>query len=415
MHRITRRNFAGLTLAAGTAARVPLHAAGREAALTAALGGSVQRHGIPAAAAMVAGPDHTLYHAAFGQRDTASHTPVTTQSIFRIASMTKPVTAVSAMQLVERGKIKLDDPAAKYLPELENLQVIDGFDADGKPKLRPAAGPVLLRHLLTHTSGFAYDNWDAEQLRYSDYLEKSKTPPSRVTPLSFDPGTQWRYGTSMDWTGRLVEAVSGMTLEAWFQQEVLQPLGMKDTSFILPPERFARLVSVYRRESDGKLSEQPVKQPAPPKSFNGGGGLYSTPEDYVKFMQMILRRGTGPGNARILRGETIDLMATNHVGNFSAGKLKSVKPMYSSDMDVHPGHIDGFGYGFLINAEDYSGGRAAGSLAWAGIDNTFFWIDPHRRTCAVIMMQFLPFCDADAVAVLADFEQGVYRTFKPHA
>ena len=326
--------------------------------------------------------------------------------------MTKPVTAVAAMQLVEREKIKLEDPVAKYLPELENLQVLNGFDADGKPSLRPVAGPVLLRHLLTHTSGFAYDTWDAEQLRYSEYLEKSKTPPLRVSPLSFDPGTQWRYGTSMDWTGRLVEAVSGMTLEAWFQKEILQPLGMKDTSFLCPAERFDRLVSVYRRESDGKLSQQPRKKPELPKSFNGGGGLYSTPEDYVKFMQMFLRRGSGPGSTRILRGETVDLMATNHAGELSAGKLKSVRPAYSSDMDVHPGHTDGFGYGFLINGEDYDGGRAAGSLAWAGIDNTFFWIDPQRKTCAVLMMQFLPFCDSDAVAVLRDFEHGIYATVR---
>ena len=326
--------------------------------------------------------------------------------------MTKPITAVAAMQLVERGKVKLEDPVAKYLPELANLQVINGFASDGQPILRPAARPVLLRHLLTHTSGFAYDTWDAEQLRYSEYLEKTKTPEPAVTPLSFDPGTQWRYGTSMDWTGRLVEAVSGQTLEAWFQQEILQPLGMKDTSFIVQPEKFERLVSVYRREADGVLREQPRKMPKPPTSFNGGG-LVSTPEDYVKFMQMILRRGSGPGETRILRGETVDLMTTNHVGKLSAGKLKTVNSMYSSDMDVHPGHTDGFGYGFLINAEAYDGGRSAGSLAWAGIDNTFFWIDPLRQTCAVIMMQFLPFCDAAAVGVLRDFERSVYSTLKP--
>jgi len=413
MQPITRRHFAGLTLAAGTGTLPALQAASlNPSTLNTSLGASVKRHSIPAASAMVAGPDRILYHGAFGQRDTGSRVPVTSLSIFRIASMTKPVTAVAAMQLVEREKIKLEDPVAKYLPELENLQVLNGFDADGKPSLRPVAGPVLLRHLLTHTSGFAYDTWDAEQLRYSEYLEKSKTPPLRVSPLSFDPGTQWRYGTSMDWTGRLVEAVSGMTLEAWFQKEILQPLGMKDTSFLCPAERFDRLVSVYRRESDGKLSQQPRKKPELPKSFNGGGGLYSTPEDYVKFMQMFLRRGSGPGSTRILRGETVDLMATNHAGELSAGKLKSVRPAYSSDMDVHPGHTDGFGYGFLINGEDYDGGRAAGSLAWAGIDNTFFWIDPQRKTCAVLMMQFLPFCDSDAVAVLRDFEHGIYATVR---
>jgi CubicO group peptidase (beta-lactamase class C family) len=361
---------------------------------------------------MAAGTDRTLYQGAFGSRDSASRTPITSRSIFRIASMTKPLTAVAAMQLVERGKWKLDDPVGKYLPELAQLQVLDGFAADGHPILRPAAGPVLLRHLLTHTSGFAYELWDPVMTRYSEYLEKTKTPPSRVTPLAFDPGTLWEYGYSMDWTGRLVEAVSGQTLEAWFQTEILQPLGMKDTTFIMPAEKFERLVSVYERDDNGMLKEKPRKMPSPPKSFNGGGGLYGTPEDYIRFMQMILRRGKGAGETRILRDETVDLMTVNQIGEIGAGKLKSVSPQVSSDMDVHPGHTDGFGYGFLINSADYDGGRSAGSLAWAGIDNTFFWIDPHRRMCAVIMMQFLPFCDQQAIGVLQDFERAVYSTLK---
>jgi CubicO group peptidase (beta-lactamase class C family) len=408
MHPLTRRDFAGLTLALSAGVKMPLHAASLEAAMTTTLGASVQRHKIPAASAMVANADKTLYHGSFGHRDSASRVPITTRSIFRIASMTKPVTAVAAMQLVERGKLTLDDRVDKYLPELADLQVLEGFAADGHPTLRPAASPVLLRQLLTHTSGFAYDTWDSEQFRYSTYMEKTKAPAPPVRPLSFDPGTQWRYGTSMDWAGRLVEAVSGQTLEAWFQQEILQPLGMIDTSFICPDEKFDRLVNYYRRESNGLLKEQPRKPLTPPKSFNGGGGLYSTPEDYIRFMQMFLRNGQGAGDVRILRAETVDLMTKNHVGEMSAGKLKSMTPATSSDMDVHPGHTDGFGYGFLINAEDYDGGRSAGSLAWAGIDNTFFWIDPHRHLCALIMMQFLPFCDAEAVAVLRDFEHAIY-------
>ena len=396
MPRITRRNFASFALPMALRGATPLDAT---------LGASVKRHGIPACAAMVAGADHTLYQGAFGRG-------VTTQSIFRIASMTKPITAVAAMQLVERGKWKLDDPVGKYLPELAQLQVLDGFAEDGHPILRPAAGPVLLRHLLTHTSGFAYALWDPAMTRYSEYFQKTKTPEPRVEPLAFDPGTRWAYGTSMDWTGRLVEAISGQTLEAWFQQEILQPLGMKDTTFIFPKEKFVRLVSEYQRDDTGMLKMKPRKLPGPPKSYNGGGGLYSTPGDYVRFMQMILRRGKGAGDTHILRSETVDLMTVNHIGELSAGKLKSLAPLVSSDMDVHPGHTDGFGYGFLINSEDYDGGRSAGSLAWAGIDNTFFWIDPHRQRCAVIMMQLLPFCDKQAVAVLQDFERASYATLK---
>jgi CubicO group peptidase (beta-lactamase class C family) len=394
MLHISRRTFGRMTFAL-IGGRLTLHAAPD---IDAALGASVQRHGIPACAAMVAGADHTIYHGAFGTRDSESRTPVTTQTIFRIASMTKPVTAVAAMQLVERGKVKLDDPVGRYVPELARLEVLEGFAADGHPILRPAAGPVLLRHLLTHTSGFAYEIWDADLTRYSEYLQKSKQPAPAVTPLKFDPGMRWEYGYSMDWAGRVVEAVSGQTLEAYFQQEILQPLGMKDTSFILAEEKFDRLVGVYQRDEGGLLKERPRKMPKPATTFSGGGGLYSTPEDYVRFMQMFLRGGQG-----ILRGGTVKLMSTNHIGKLSAGKLKSVTPQTSSDMDLHPGHTDGFGYGFLINSE-------SGRLAWAGIDNTFFWIDPKRRLCAVIMMQFLPFCDQQAIGTLQDFDKSVYAT-----
>ena len=228
----------------------------------------------------------------------------------------------------------------------------------------------------------------------------------------FDPGTRWAYGTSMDWAGRLVETLSGQTLEAWLQTEILQPLGMKDTTFIFPKEKFDRLVGVYQRDDNGMLKETPRKLPGPPKSFNGGGGLYSTPEDYIRFMQMILQRGRGPGDTRVLRGETVDLMTVNHIGDLSAGKLKTLSPKVSSDMDVHPGHTDGFGYGFLINSVDYAGGRSAGSLAWAGIDNTFFGIDPHRRLCAVIMMQFLLLPINTPLLCSQEFEHAVYATLK---
>lgn len=356
---------------------------------------SVERNGIPACAAMSASPDSIRYRGAFGTRDSESRTPVTTQSIFRIASMTKPVTATATMQLVERGKIKLSDPADKYLPQLARLQVLEGFAADGHPTLRPARSPVLVRHLLTHTSGFAYTIWDSNMAKYSEYLQRTKMPEPGAMPLSFDPGTRWEYGTSMDWAGRLVEAVSGQTLEAYFQKEILEPLGMKDTSFILPPEKFNRLVSVYQRDESGLLKERAPRPPNPPKSFNGGGGLYSTPEDYVRFMQMFLRHGQG-----ILRPATVKLMSENHIGKLSAGKLKTVDPQTSSDMDLHPGHTDGFGYGFLINSEN-------GRMAWAGIDNTFFWIDPRRKSCAVIMMQLLPFCDSHAIATLHDLNRAV--------
>jgi len=231
-----------------------------------------------------------------------------------------------------------------------------------------------------------------------------------LTPLMFEPGSRWQYGTSADWSGRLVETVSGLTLEQYFQKNILGPLGMTDTSFLVPESKFDRLVSEYRRRPDGVLVEDPRTLPKPPKAFNGGGGLYSTAGDYVRFMQMFLRHGKGPKNEQILQSKTVDMMATNQIGEISAGKLKTVRPDISSDVDFHPGFKDGFGFGFLINATGYEGRRSAGSLAWAGIANTYFWIDPRKGVAGVIMMQFLPFADKDGLAVLGDFERAVYSS-----
>jgi methyl acetate hydrolase len=376
---------------------------------------SLQQHKIPACVAMAATSSKITYTGAFGMRDSKSGVAVTPESLFMIASMTKPVTSVAAMQLVEQGKLKLDEPASTYIPELGTLQVLHGFDpGTGKPILKPATKPVTLRRLLTHTSGFVYDTWDADLLRYEK--ETGASFPlgtvAPLTPLMFEPGTRWQYGTSADWSGRLVETVSGLTLEQYFQKNILEPLAMTDTSFLVPQAKFDRLVSEYGRQQppNGPLSENPRTLPPPPKAFNGGGGLFSTAGDYVRFMQMILRKGRGPKGEQILQPKTVDMMATNQVGELSAGKLKSVRPTISSDVDFHPGFKDGFGFGFLINSKAYEGRRSAGSLAWGGVANTYFWIDPRKDVAGVIMMQYLPFADKEALAVLGDFERAVYAT-----
>ena len=389
-----------MAIALGTQAKTLLGATGIEATLRA----GVSRRKIPAAVAMVAAAEKTTYAGAFGKRDSASGVDVTTDSIFSIASMTKAITSVAAMQLAERGKVQLDEPVEKHLPQLAKLEVLDGFDKEsGKPVLRPVNKPVTLRRLLTHTSGFAYDIWDERMFQYT-----KQAGLSLVGPLAFDPGTRWQYGTGVDWAGRLVEAVSGQTLEAYFERNIFEPLGMKDTKYSVPAEKFDRLVGGYQRQADGSLKENPRTLPAPPKAFNGGGGLYSTAGDYVRFMQMILRRGRGSDQEQILQTKTVDLMASNQIGELSAGKLRSNRPNLSSDVDFHPGFTDKFGLGFLINTTAYEGGRSAGSLAWAGISNTFYWIDPRRGICAVLMMQFLPFCDTEAMGLLRDFERAVY-------
>jgi methyl acetate hydrolase len=360
---------------------------------------------IPTAVGMVANERSILYSGSFGTRD-SSGAPVATDSIFAIASMTKAIATVAAMQLVEQGKVKLDEPVSRILPQLDKLEVIEGFDAQtGKPNLRPARTPVTLKHLLTHTSGICYDIWDADMFRYT-----SQTKVGAVPPLVFEPGSRWQYGMGIDWAGRLVEAISGMNLEDYFQAKILGPLEMQDTSYLLPASKFDRLVSSYSRQDDGSLKQDTRALPTPPKEFNGGGGLFSTTGDYVRFMQMILGKGQGINKARILQPKTVEIMEINQIGSATAGKMKSNRPNLSSDVDIQPGATEKWGLGFLINTTAYNGGRSAGSLAWAGLFNTFYWIDPKRSLCAVLMMQFLPFVDKEAVGLLGDFERAVYAS-----
>ena len=397
----TRREFAGLAVAAAAGTAEPLHADHVDSVLRA----GVKRRKIPAAVGMAASGEKILYTGAFGTRD-SSGVPVHADSIFAIASMTKPVTTVAALILMEDGKVGLEEPAAKYLPELANVQVLEGFDkATGKPQLRPPHTPPTLHHLMTHTSGFCYDNWDGKAFEYTSHLQG---PAPHVPPLMFDPGTRWQYGTGMDWTGRLVEAVSGMSLEEYFQTHILRPLEMRDTSYFLPEAKFDRLVTEYQRQPDGSLQQMPRVLPTPPKSFNGGGGLYSIAGDYIRFMQMILGKGRGVNGAQILSAKTVASMETNQIGSATAGKMKSYRPTISSDVDMQPGATEKWGFGFLINTTAYTGGRSAGSLAWAGLHNTYFWIDPHRSFCAVLLMQFLPFVDREAMGLLGDFERALY-------
>ncbi len=405
MTQFTRRELGGLLAMLGAQARQMRGATFAVSQVDDTLRAGIARRKIPAVAAMVATENRVLYSGAFGTRD-SSGAPVSSDSIFSIASMTKAITTVAALQLVEQGKATLDEPVSRHLPELAKLEVLEGFDAQtGQPKLRPARTPVTLKHLLTHTSGICYDTWDADMFRYA--ASKNGRVP-RVPPLMFEPGTRWQYGMGVDWAGRLVEAVSGMSLEEYFQAKILRPLEMKDTSYILPASKFDRLVTGYSRQPDGSLKQNPRVAPEAPKEFNGGGGLYSTTGDYVRFMQMILKKGRGPGEQRILRAASVESMEINQIGGATAGKMKTSRPSLSADVNIQPGFTEKWGLGFLINTTAYAGGRSAGSLAWAGLYNTFYWIDPKRSLCAVIMMQFLPFVDQEAVGLLGDFERAVY-------
>jgi methyl acetate hydrolase len=373
---------------------------------------AVEQNKIPGLVAMVASADGVIYQGASGKRDTAKNAPMTVDSIFRIASMTKPITSVAVMQLVESGRVKLDEPAATYLPELAQVQVLEQFDANtGKAKLRPPKTPPTVRQLLSHTSGFGYEFFDPQ---LHNYVATGAVPSASQgddgflkAPLLFDPGSRWEYGISTDWLGKLVEKVSGQNLENYFRLHIFQPLGMTDTFFNVPSEKQARVVMVHQRQDDGSFLQSPPQPFKTLQFFSGGAGLYSTAGDYLKFARMLLGGGK-LGNTRILQSETVAQMSRNQIGDLSLGEFRSQVPQFAKDPIRIPGSLDKFGLGLAINTKPVGGGRSTGSLAWAGIYNTFFWIDPSRKTCAVIMMQVLPFSDDATNSVVEHFERAVY-------
>lgn len=366
---------------------------------------------IPGVVAIAASGNDVLYQGAFGKRDLSKPDAMTLDSVFWIASMTKAVTAAGAMQLVEQGKLSLDAPIDEVLPDLAAPQVLEGFDESGEPKLRPASKPITLRHLMTHTAGFAYNIWNGD---CAQYLEKTGTPNifscqnvALKTPIMSDPGTRWEYGINIDFVGKAVEAASGKRLDAYLRDHMFGPLGMNDTAFKITDDMRQRLVATHARGEDGSLAPIPFEIEQNPEFHMGGGGLYSTAGDYIKFTQMILNKGRGNGN-QVLKPETVALMGQNHIGDLTIGKMTTVAPMYTNDVDLFPDIVKKWGLSFLINNAKTPEGRSAGSLAWAGLANTYFWIDPARDVCGVILMQVLPFVDAKCLEAFAGFERGVY-------
>ena len=369
---------------------------------------SKQMPGIIAAAATDAG---TLYEGAFGTREIGKDAPMTVDTVVWIASMTKAVTATAAMQLVEKGKLTLDRPASEVVPQVGRAQVLDGWDGD-KPRLRAPKRPITLRHLLTHTAGYAYEIWSADVARYQ---EATGTPgittctnAALTTPLLFDPGDRWEYGINIDWAGKMVEAVSGQPLDRYFEDNIFRPLGMTDTSFRVSASQRARLASVHQRDDKGVLTPIEFALPENPEFLMGGGGLYGTARDYLAFARMIMNGGTANG-AQVLSRQTVEQMAQNHIGALEVTTLRTVMPPLSNDAEFFPGTSKKWGLSFLINTQPSPTGRSAGSLAWGGLANTYFWIDRTKRVCGVFLSQLLPFCDHTALDLYAKFETEVYR------
>jgi methyl acetate hydrolase len=375
------------------------------------LRGAIEAGDVPGVVAMAATQDGPVYQGAYGTRALPQGPAMTADSVFWIASMTKAITSTAAMQLVERGKLALDRPIAEVLPELASPKVLDGFDEAGEPKLRPAKRPITLRHLMTHTAGFGYDIWSPDLLRY----EEKKGIPGIISceklaltaPLTFDPGDKWEYGINIDWVGQAVERVSGQKLGDYFQENLFGPLGMKDTGFKLGQSQRQRLVGMHARGADGKLEPMPFEIPQEPEFQMGGGGLYGTASDYLAFELLFLNEGRANGK-QVLKPETVRAAGENQMGALDVRLLKTAIPPYSHDAEFFPGMVKKWGLGFMINTERVPGGRSAGSLAWAGLGNTYFWIDPAKRIAGVILMQLVPFADPKALTVLSKFENAVY-------
>ncbi len=373
---------------------------------------SAEAEDVPGVVAVAATDKEAVYEGAFGRRDRTKDAMMTTDTVFWIASMTKAVTSTAAMQLVEQGKLQLDEPIGTILPELASPQVLEGFDEAGAPKLRPAKRPITLRQLLTHTAGFCYNLWNADMGRYMEHtgIPNITTCQNKAltTPLVADPGERWEYGINIDFVGKVVEAVSGKRLDIYLRDHIFAPLGMKDTGFKLTADQRSRLAAMHSRQPDGSLQPIEFEIPQEPEFHMGGGGLYGTGPDYIAFLRMFLNGGTLDGN-QVLKPETVQLMAQNHIGDLEVGAMRTAAPELSNNVEVYPGMTKKWGLSFLINTERTAEGRSPGSLAWAGLGNTYFWVDLTRKVGGVILMQILPFADEKALRLFSEFERGVYQ------
>jgi CubicO group peptidase (beta-lactamase class C family) len=401
----------GAALATAATAQKPtlgISDAGK-AALSRQIADAAARGDTPGVVEIVVDREKTLYLGAAGKFDIAKNVPMPANAIFNIASMTKPVTSVAIMMLMEAGQLRLDDPVSAYLDGYDKLQVISKFnEKDGTYETRPAKRPMTIRHLLAHTSGIGYTTWSPTALRIQEKTQKNEWEQ----PLLSDPGEVWHYSASTRVLGFIVEKVTKTTLEAWYQEHIFKPLGMVDTSWAVAADKQSRVATQYRRTDGGKLEELPktpiASTPTPP--FRGDGGLYSTAEDYSRFVRMLLNGGR-LGSVRILNEASVKMMGDNQIGSIFVEEQPVAVPARSRPMPLGAGK-DKFGLGFQIASNDprHAGFRSPGSMSWAGLYNTEFWVDPVKRIGAIQLMQVLPFYDEGAIRTLRDFEKLVYSS-----
>ena len=367
---------------------------------------------VPGVVAGATDRDGNLYLGGFGERVLGGGEDMTPDTVGWLASMTKALTAAAAMQLVERGRLHLDTPASEVVPALGEARVLEGFEEDGAPRTRAPKRDVTLRHLLTHTAGFSYETWNASILAYQ---AATGTPgiiscrdAALRTPLLFDPGDRWEYGISIDWIGKMVETVSGQRLGEYFRDHLLGPLGMRDTAFRITDSMRSRLAKIHQRVDDGSLIPQmDLELPQDPEVELGGAGLYGSIGDFLCFIRMMLNEGRFNGE-QILAPETVAAMSRNQIGTSRVVPLRTVIPPFSNDAEFFPGMPKTWSFSFMINMEDAPTGRSAGSLAWAGLANSYFWIDQAKGVGGAYLTQVLPFADEKSLPLYLAFESAVY-------
>jgi methyl acetate hydrolase len=367
---------------------------------------------VPGVVAMVTDRDGDIYSGAAGERRLGG-APMTEDTVFAIFSTTKAITATTALQCVEEGVLDLDAPAKEYAPAIGRLQVIEGFDADGTPRLRAPKSDVTTRQLMLHTGGFGYDFFNEVYKRLAEeHGQPSVVSGSRAaieTPLLFDPGEKWEYGTNLDWVGQVVEGIRGKRLGAVMRERVFDPLGMDEIAFTRTEAMKARTATIHARGADGSLTPMDdFALPDHPEVDMGGHGLYGTVPEYMKFIRMWLNDGNGP-RGRVLKPETVDWAVKGAlVPPQKVTMLPGVIPSLSNDAEFFPGLGKDWSYSFMVNTETAPTGRPAGAIGWAGLANSYFWIDRQNGIGGYWATQILPFGDILSFPGYLDFETAVY-------
>ena len=369
--------------------------------------------GVPGVVAMITDRSGNIYEGAAGKRSLGGSQPMTTDTVFAIYSTTKAITGTAVLQCVEEGRLDLDAPAKNYAPDIGKLEVLDGFDADGTPRLRAPKRDITTRMLMLHTAGFGYDFFNTTYCR----LAQERGQPSVITcsrasimtPLLFDPGDKWEYGSNIDWCGQVVEGIRGKRLGEVLAERVFAPLGIEDMAFALTPSMRERLATMHQREADGSLTPLPDMQlPAEPEVDMGGHGLHASIGEYMKFIRMWLNDGAGP-NGRVLNAETVEMAVRNGLkAHQTVTVLPGVIASISNDAEFFPGLKKSWSYTFMVNDEDAPTGRPAGALGWAGLPNLFYWIDRKNGFGGYWATQILPFGDPISFGGYMDFETAAY-------